>query len=96
MGRRMAFWFSFSTIGGALGGLIAFGIQNAKTSISNWRLLFIVEGIVTVLVGFLTLLFLPNRPDETSFLSEEEELIQRERSSRGVKPDVGRFLMKSE
>ncbi|KAK7678343.1 hypothetical protein QCA50_018692 [Cerrena zonata] len=94
MGRRMAFWFSFSTIGGALGGLIAFGIQNAHTTISNWRLLFIVEGIATVLIGLLTLVFLPNRPEETGFLSGEEREIQRERSSRGVKPDVGRFLVK--
>lgn len=39
----MAYWFSFAAVAGAFGGLIAFGIQQAHTSISNWRLLFIIE-----------------------------------------------------
>ena len=43
MGKRMAYWFGFAAVAGAFGGLIAFGIQHAKTSVSNWRLLFIIE-----------------------------------------------------
>jgi hypothetical protein len=39
----MAYWFGFAAVAGAFGGLLAFGIQNAKTDIENWRLLFIVE-----------------------------------------------------
>ncbi|KAK7678142.1 hypothetical protein QCA50_018936 [Cerrena zonata] len=66
MGTRMAYWFGFSAVSGAFGGLIAFGIQHAHAAISNWRLLFIVEGVPTVLLGFLTLWLLPDRPEETS------------------------------
>jgi MFS family permease len=43
IGLRMAYWFSFSAVAGAFGGLIAFGIQQVHASIANWRLLFIVE-----------------------------------------------------
>ena len=95
MGTRMACWFGFSAVSGAFGGLIAFGIQHANfPTISNWRLLFIVEGIPTVLLGILTLWFLPDRPEETKVLNEKERAIQRERGCRGVMPDVGRVVVK--
>ena len=43
MGLRMAYWFGFAAVAGAFGGLIAFGVQEAHTAISNWKLLFIIE-----------------------------------------------------
>ena len=43
MGERFAYFQSFGAVAGAFGGLIAFGIQNARVNIANWRLLFIVE-----------------------------------------------------
>jgi hypothetical protein len=39
----MAYWFGFAAVAGAFGGLIAFGIQHAETSLKHWKLLFIVE-----------------------------------------------------
>ncbi|KAH8103124.1 MFS general substrate transporter [Cristinia sonorae] len=95
MGVRMAYWFGFAAVAGAFGGLIAFGVQNAHTAISNWRLLFIVEGIPAVLMGFVAMIFLPNRPEETSFLNEDERKIQMERQSRGLKADIGRTVNKA-
>jgi hypothetical protein len=41
----MAYWFGFAAVAGAFGGLIAFGVQHVDSSISNWRLLFIIEVI---------------------------------------------------
>uniref|UniRef100_D8QED4 Major facilitator superfamily (MFS) profile domain-containing protein n=1 Tax=Schizophyllum commune (strain H4-8 / FGSC 9210) TaxID=578458 RepID=D8QED4_SCHCM len=81
-GLRMALWFGFAAVAGAFGGLIAYGVQQASIPFSNWRLLFIVEGIPTVLLGFLTLCLLPNRPESTSFLNERERKIAIERMNR--------------
>ena len=39
----MAYWFGFAAVAGAFGGLIAFGVQHIHSSVSNWRLLFIIE-----------------------------------------------------
>lgn len=36
-------WFGFAAVAGAFGGLLAYGIQNVKISLANWRLLFVVE-----------------------------------------------------
>ena len=43
IGLRLAYWFGFAAVAGAFGGLIAFGVQHAHTSVENWRLLFIIE-----------------------------------------------------
>ena len=99
MGTRMAYWFGFAAVAGAFGGLIAFGIQSIPSShilIANWRLLFIVEGIPTVLMGVICMVWLPDRPEvEKRFLREEERVIQKERMGRGTRADVGRVVYRS-
>ena len=75
--------------------MIAFGIQNANVDIATWRLLFIVEGIPPVLLGLLAMWFLPDRPEETSFLTEAERKLQLERMNRGIRADVGRTVNKA-
>ncbi|KAJ3552701.1 hypothetical protein NM688_g4014 [Phlebia brevispora] len=94
MGLRMAYWFGFAAVAGAFGGLIAFGVQQVSASIANWRLLFIIEGIPTVLLGIMTIFLLPDRPEETPFLNEEERSLQLERMNRGLTADVGRTVDK--
>ncbi|KAJ3552700.1 hypothetical protein NM688_g4015 [Phlebia brevispora] len=94
LGLRLAYFFGFAAVAGAFGGLIAFGIQQASTSIANWRLLFLVEGVPTIALGVIALFLLPDRPEETSYLSGEERLLQLERMNRGITADVGRSLNK--
>ena len=79
----------------AFGGLIAFGIQNANVNVETWRLLFIVEGCPSVLLGLLAMWLLPDRPEETSFLNEAERELQLERINRGITADVGRTVNKA-
>ncbi|KAI0763076.1 MFS general substrate transporter [Trametes elegans] len=95
LGMRMAYWFGFAAVAGAFGGLIAFGIQHVHASIANWKLLFIVEGIPTVLIGLLAMVVLPNRTEETTTLNEKERELALERINRGIKADVGRVVNKS-
>ena len=95
-GVRTAAWYMFAAVAGAFGGLIAFGVQHARAAIANWRLLFIVEGIPSILLGLLALVVLPDRPEETSVFTEREREIAVERMNRGGSADVGRVLQKSE
>ena len=96
IGMRVAWWFAFAQIAGAFSGLIAFGVQHAHTSIANWRLLFIIEGIPTVILGLCAMLILPNRPEETKLFNEKERELAIERMNRGAKADVGRMLQRSQ
>ncbi|PIL23415.1 MFS general substrate transporter [Ganoderma sinense ZZ0214-1] len=95
IGLRIAGWYMCSSIAGAFGGLIAFGVQHAHTVLANWRLLFLVEGIPTILLGMLALVVLPDRPaEETALFTEREREIAVERMNRGGKADVGRVVQR--
>ncbi|KAI9483789.1 MAG: major facilitator superfamily domain-containing protein [Benjaminiella poitrasii] len=77
-GRRIGFFWSFSSLAGAVGGLIAFGIsQIHTTALSTWQLLFIIEGSPTILLGLFSAWYLPNTPETaTKFLTlQERDLI---------------------
>ncbi|KAJ8508292.1 hypothetical protein ONZ45_g9420 [Pleurotus djamor] len=89
IGLRMAIWFGFATVAGAFGGLIAFGIQHASIPFKPWRLLFAVEGIPPILLGLLTLVLLPNRPESTTFFNEDERRIAIARMNRATSGDIG-------
>ncbi|KAJ7858727.1 MFS general substrate transporter [Mycena leptocephala] len=89
MGVRMAFWFGFAAVAGAFGGLIAFGVQHAHAAIHSWRILFIVEGVPAILMGLVALIFLPDRPESTTFFNERERAIALDRMNRGTSGDIG-------
>ncbi|KIK51651.1 hypothetical protein GYMLUDRAFT_251865 [Collybiopsis luxurians FD-317 M1] len=95
MGLRMAYWFGFAAVAGAFGGIIAFAIEYAVIPFSNWRLLFIVEGLPAVCLGVFTFFFLPDRPESTHFLSEREREIALRRMNRGTGGDIGAVVNKS-
>ncbi|KAF8893165.1 MFS general substrate transporter [Gymnopilus junonius] len=94
LGLRLASWFSFATVAGAFGGLIAFGVQHIQSSVHNWRLLFIIEGVPPVILGVITYYFLPDRPESTPFLNEREQRIAMERMNRTMTADVGVVIQK--
>lgn len=94
MGVRLAAYTGFAGVAGAFSGILAFAIQHARTRIENWRLLFIIEGTPSILLGITALLFLPNRPEETSVLNDEERKLALERVNRGARADIGRVLNK--
>ena len=96
IGLRLACYFGFAAVAGAFGGLIAFGVQHAHTTIENWRLLFLIEGFPAIAMGFIAMFALPNRPEETHIFNEDERRLALERMNRGTRADVGRMIRKSE
>lgn len=95
IGMRTAYCYGFATVAGAFSGLIAFGIQHLHAALANWRLLFIIEGIPTVLLGICAIFILPSRPEDTIIFNEKEREIALERRNRGRKGDIGRMVQKS-
>jgi len=91
---RLAYWFGFAAVAGAFGGLIAFGVQHAHVGFADWRLLFIIEGIPTILLGLIAIAFLPDRPETTTFLTEEERKIVLARANRDTSGDIGYHINK--
>lgn len=73
---RFSFWYLGLGFAQIIGGLVSFGFQHVGPGapISGWRIMFIVLGIVTVLVGGLVFVFIPDTPMKASFMSEVEKV----------------------
>ena len=70
-------------------GALAYGITSGHSHLANWRLLFLVEGLPTILIAFVAYIFLPISPDQARFLNKEEKFVAKARGVRQV-GDVGR------
>ena len=78
---RTAIWFSFNGLGTIMGNLIAYGLAvHAKSyNVTAWKILFIVVGLMTIVVGILFLILIPDSPATAWFLTEEEKMLMVER-----------------
>ncbi|OJA18497.1 hypothetical protein AZE42_07587, partial [Rhizopogon vesiculosus] len=76
LSKRIAIFFSAATIAGAFGGLLAYGIENMEGvgGLHGWQWIFCLEGIVTVLVAFLSFFLMYDYPETAKFLTESERV----------------------
>ncbi len=75
MGVRFGIFLSGSALANAYGGALAYGIARANANISGWRLLFIIEGVPTVLLAAIGFYCLPDRAETARFLNAREREI---------------------
>ncbi|KAF2673864.1 MFS general substrate transporter [Microthyrium microscopicum] len=76
---RFAIWHCAPGVGQILGGLLSFAFQDIPRDgryLVGWRLMFIVLGVLTMFVGALTFLWLPDTPMNAKFLTTEEKVAQ--------------------
>ena len=79
---RMSIFYSGSLISGAFGNLIAAGILSGldgARGISAWQWLYIIEGVITIAVGLLICVILPDFPDTWKALSPEMKRVANRR-----------------
>ncbi|KAI8990724.1 MFS general substrate transporter [Trametes punicea] len=75
------------TLPGAIGGLLAFCLVRAHTSVlAGWQFLFLIEAIPTLIMAIALLLFLPSFPFTASFLTPREKAIAQARLNRDHRP----------
>ncbi|KAJ6088537.1 hypothetical protein N7486_009798 [Penicillium sp. IBT 16267x] len=74
---RMNLFFSASILAGAFGGLLAYLIANldGKAGYAGWRWIFIIEGLLTCVVGITLKYFVVDWPETAKFLTEEERVL---------------------
>ncbi|CUS20218.1 LAQU0S01e01662g1_1 [Lachancea quebecensis] len=78
---RVCLWFGFNGLGGVWANAMAYGLYIRKDSysIEAWRVLFIITGLITVVVGVLIFFHIPDDPSKAWFLSEREKMMVVER-----------------
>jgi hypothetical protein len=86
---RMAMFYLSSALSGAFSGLLAAGIAQMRGvgGYEGWRWIFLLEGILSVVVGVSCFFLLPDSPGTASWLKPDESrfLELMHISSRGAK-----------
>ncbi|KAI2462844.1 MFS general substrate transporter [Annulohypoxylon bovei var. microspora] len=72
--KRFTVYWSSTIVAGAFGGLLATAIaeMDGIRGLSDWRWIFILEGIATVLIGIVAFFCITDFPREAKWLSPEE------------------------
>ena len=97
-GIRAAIFFSAAAVSGSFGGLLAAAIEkmNKLGGRPGWAWIFILEGILTVILGFASFWAVHDFPDDATFLSEQDRarVIRRLKMDQQSSAEHEEFKMK--
>jgi len=82
LGLRAGLFLSAAPLANTFAGALAYGITSGHPSFAKWRVLFLVEGLPTVVMAVVAWFFLPDSPEKARFLNEEEKACARARGVR--------------
>lgn len=87
---------SAAPLASTFAGALAYGITSGHSHLSNWRLLFLVEGLPTILLAPVAWYFIPDSPDSAKFLNVQEKAIAKSRAIRqtGTSERIGGLNLK--
>ncbi|KAG9235087.1 major facilitator superfamily domain-containing protein [Amylocarpus encephaloides] len=76
MALRLGLFYTAASLSGAFGGLLARGLTSIGQvgDQANWSWIFIIEGLLTVIIGAISYFLLPNSVDTASFLRPDERI----------------------
>ncbi|KAL0938280.1 major facilitator superfamily transporter [Colletotrichum truncatum] len=72
---RIAYFYGTAAASGVAGGLVAYGISfmDGTAGWSAWRWIILINGLPTIVTGFVIPFVLPNSPETAKFLSDEDK-----------------------
>jgi len=77
---RIGIFISGAALSGSFGGLLAAGLSaipswgTSALPMHAWRNIFFIEGLLTVVIGALSVFVLPNGPHDARFLSQHDRV----------------------
>lgn len=74
---RISIWFGMNGLGTIILDSMAYGmVKHQHTyALKAWRLLFIIIGVITIFLGILIYLWIPDDPSKARFLNKREKLM---------------------
>lgn len=80
---RTCMWYGSVSIGTFLASMMGLGLYRQQMSsglpLAGWRLILIIMGVITIVLGFVYYFLVPDTPSEAWFLNAEERTQQVER-----------------
>jgi ACS family tartrate transporter-like MFS transporter len=98
--RTMSFFMCGQALANITTGPISTWILDhaAWSGLESWRWLFVLEGVPAVILGFVTIFILTDRPEQAKFLSSEEKdwlcaEIRREHEAKMAKMNISKWAV---
>ena len=73
-GRRVSWFYVCNSLTQIFGGFLAYGVDFAHTNFAKWRIFFIAIGGLTIIVGGLVAVFLPDSPVKAKRFTDAEKV----------------------
>ncbi|KAK0241418.1 major facilitator superfamily domain-containing protein [Armillaria nabsnona] len=72
--KKLAGLYMTSILAGGFSAILAYGLSllDGKGGLGGWSWIFIIEGMVTVIFGIASRLYIPDFPDRNDFLTAEQ------------------------
>jgi hypothetical protein len=55
------------------------GVAHIKSHLATWRILFLIEGLPSIVLAVVVYFYLPSRPDKSKFLNDRERFVVQSR-----------------
>ncbi|ETI24905.1 hypothetical protein G647_04275 [Cladophialophora carrionii CBS 160.54] len=82
LGQRISYLYIAAALSSAFGGLIAFAIlyMDGTAGKQGWQWLYIIEGIITIVIGVICFWLIPKDYQTAYFLNAEDRVIMKRRA----------------
>jgi hypothetical protein len=87
VGFRQGIFLSGAALANAYGGALGYTILLIKSKIASWRILFLIEGLPTIIMVVVAWFFVPDDISRAKFLNEREKQVAIEFLKRGQAVD---------
>lgn len=83
-GRRVSYFYVMNSLTQIFGGALAYGVSFSTASFASWRIFFLAIGGMTIIIGGLVALLLPDSPVKAKRFTDAEKVaaILRTRSNQ--------------
>ena len=73
-GRRVSWFYVCNSLTQIFGGFLAYGVSFTKTRFASWRIFYIAIGALTMVVGVLVAVYLPDSPVKAKRFTDAEKV----------------------
>ncbi|KAL8950601.1 MAG: hypothetical protein Q9222_003381 [Ikaeria aurantiellina] len=73
-GRRVSWFYVCNSLTQIFGGCVAYGITFADSNFATWRIFYIAIGALTMVIGLLVAIFLPDSPVKAKRFTDAEKV----------------------
>lgn len=73
-GRRVSWFYVCNSLTQIFGGLVAYGVSFTHGKFASWRIFYIAIGALTMVIGLVVCIFLPDSPVKARRFTDAEKV----------------------